>query len=143
MPPDGALRINPTYPPVLAHMSDFTSSSFAKGETPEFPLKSFGKVWHTGWDIPSYWAIDANDVPYADYGAHGCSLRKTTFDELITHMEDAGDGAAASVRELAGQKPKLPQWILSALSHGWTAPADFKLEDYDDGKRAPPVKRRR
>lgn len=119
-------------------MSNFKAEApaFDKGETPKLPAKLYGEVWHTGWDIPSYWAIDADNVPYADYGAHGCNMTKTTFDELITHMESEGR-EANDVRKLAGLRPKLPDWAKTALNFKWTPPPDFKMEDYDDGKREP------
>ena len=117
-------------------MSNFKAeaSDFDKAATPKLPARAFGTVWHTGWDIPSYWAVDADDVPYADYTAHGCNMVQTTFDELIRHVEEAGESCSTDVnyiRQLAGRPKALPNWAKTALAQGWTPPATFKREDYE------------
>lgn len=114
-------------------MSDreFTQKDFAKGETPAFPLKASGAVWHTGWDIPSYWAVDAGDVPYADYGAHGCSMTRTTFKDLLTHIEEDNEEMANELRKKMSMKQKMSKWMTTAFDAGWTPPETFKREDYE------------
>lgn len=65
-----------------------TSDSFASPAA--FPLKAEGNLWHTGWDIPTRWAVDADGVTYMDNG-HGHKLTPVTQTELLSNAEDPDD----------------------------------------------------
>ena len=111
---------------------ELTKDNFPKIAGPVWPLKAKGEIWHRGWDIPSHWAVDDENVPWADYSCHGCHLSKTTFDQLIEHAEKAEyESTSNEIRVLAGRKRLLPKWARTALSVGWKPPADFKREDYE------------
>lgn len=113
---------------------ELTKQNFPKIAGPAWPLKASGEVWHQGWDIPSHWAVDAENVPWADYSCHGSHLTKTDFDTLIKHL-DAEDGkyeqTSNQIREYAGRKKVLPEWAKTALHFKWTPPEGFKREDYE------------
>jgi hypothetical protein len=57
---------------------------------PSLPLKASGEMWHRGWDIPTRWAIDANNQCWMD-NAHGHPLELVTADTLIGNAEDPND----------------------------------------------------
>lgn len=57
---------------------------------PALPLKDFGKVYHTGWDIPTPWAIDANGQAWRG-GSHGDPLEKIDVYRVVGLAESAGD----------------------------------------------------
>jgi len=59
-------------------------------KTPVLPFKLTGQFWHTGWDIPTCYVIDANNECWMD-NAHGPFLRKTTAEQLINNAEDIVD----------------------------------------------------
>lgn len=112
---------------------ELDKNHFAPGTKPRFPLLMHGETRYTGWDCYGYWAIDADGQPFADFGAHGCSLRPCTVDDLIAGLKaaDHDDGAGERVRAWAGRKRELPGWMRVALSFGWTPPAGFNREDYE------------
>jgi len=97
---------------------------------PVLPLRGTGSVWHTGWDIPTCWAIDSAGVCWMD-SAHGGSLGRVTSDQLLAEAkEDLSD--LQTIHELLGRKPPLPEWIRTALQKGWTPPSDFRREDFEE-----------
>src|SRR5512146_2520297 len=113
-------------------MREITKDHFSDECQPEFPLKDSGEVWYVGWDIPGYWAVDANGQGFADFGAHGICLKPCAIEKIIREVEAHEDeGAGARLRKLVGRKPPLPGWIRYALSTGWIAPASFSREDYE------------
>lgn len=87
-----------------------------------------GLVWHDGWDIPTLWALDANKIPYVN-DAHGGSLKQSTIVQLLELLRDMPD--ETTIRRELGLKPRLPSWVRSALAEGWTPPATFNREDYE------------
>lgn len=48
---------------------------------PALPI-SAGEVWHSGWDIPTRYAIDADDQCWAD-NAHGHPLNKISVGDFL------------------------------------------------------------
>lgn len=90
---------------------------------PTLPLKMVDKVWHTGWDIPTHFAIDANNVCWKD-NAHGGALQSVSFNELLSDIED--EALRNKVRSLLGMKTEMPAWAKTALKNGWTPPEGWK-----------------
>ena len=98
---------------------------------PALPLRVQGEHWSVGWDIPTRWAIDANGQCYMD-GAHGGAMCVTTKERLLKELGEDGDEENEAVaRASLGFKPRLPDWIATALAAGWTPPPTFKQEDYE------------
>lgn len=54
---------------------------------PTLPLKIWDKLWHTGWDIPTHFAIDREDRCWINNG-HGGHLEECTFECLIEDCEE-------------------------------------------------------
>lgn len=113
-------------------MREITKKDFSDDSSPMFPLKDFGEVWYSGWDIPGYWAIDATDQGFADFGAHGMCLRPCSIRSIIDELEE-NDGriTGARLRVQHGLKPALPTWVPMALTGGWTPPTSFNRDDYE------------
>lgn len=89
-----------------------------------------GMVWHNGWEIPTLWALDANKIAYVN-DAHGGSLQQCQTTRLLELLRD--HEAENTVRRELRLKPRLPSWARHALSSGWTPPATFNREDYEEG----------
>lgn len=70
------------------------------GDEPVMPLKAHGEIWHTGWDIPTRWAVDAAGRAYMD-NAHGHELRRVEPDHLINSTESLSD--RQTVRKALGR----------------------------------------
>lgn len=86
---------------------------------PKLPLIAHGEAWHTGWDISTKWAIDANKVCWKD-GAHGGSMHVVSKEELIGEFED--ERAQNSIRQHLELPLKEPSWMAAARAAGWTPP---------------------
>lgn len=101
-----------------------SSREFAFEERPALPFKMYGELYHQGWDIPTLWAIDANNQCWAD-NAHGTDLEKVTDNFLISsHESEHEDRMADEIRKALGlplPEPE-PTWEQLAKRNGWTAP---------------------
>ena len=66
---------------------------------PVLPIKLYGELWHSGWDIPTRYAIDVNNKCWKD-GAHGGFVTPCTVDELLGEAED--EQAKNTIRRVLG-----------------------------------------
>ncbi len=86
------------------------------------PLKTFGQYDNRGWDIPTRYAVDAEDQCWMD-NAHGFPLEPTEAAVLLADMEAEGAEMLANiVRTALGLKEEEPQWMRQARAAGWTPP---------------------
>lgn len=88
-------------------------------EAPTLPLRFYGELWHTGWDIPTIWAIDADGMAYMDNG-HGHALQSVTAHTLIAACEE--DEEKRRMQKRLGLPVDLPEWQRLAIANGWTPP---------------------
>jgi len=95
---------------------------------PTLPLKDYGELWLIGWDIPTRWAIDANNQCWAN-DAHGGCLHKSEVFTLLADAESERD--KNNIRRILGMKPMLPDWVRSARAAGWTPPSDWDESHYE------------
>jgi len=108
---------------------DFIGDLDKPSTLPAMPLLLKGEAWHSGWDIPTRWAIDAHKRCWAD-NAHGHALTMLSErDFLNTIRED--DHALRNAHAALGKKPPLPEWMASALSAGWTPSEGFDRSKYE------------
>lgn len=98
---------------------------------PALPLKHGGTYDSMGWDIPNYWAIDANDQPWLDSSGHGFGLHRATLNDILRSMELESRGSSYELRKALGMKSLLPGWMATALRSGWTPPLDFDRNEYE------------
>ena len=112
--PDGDTAI-----PVVGYGIHNGISFCLQERIPSLPLKVSGKLWHTGWDIPTYYAIDADNYCWKDW-AHGGSLDLVEPSALIADIED--ELTRNSIKKLLGMKEDMPGWAKTALANGWTPP---------------------
>lgn len=89
---------------------------------PKLPIKHKGKIWHEGWDIPTLYIIDTNNIPWIN-DAHGGFLQKTTAQGLIFLAENEGE--QNKLRKQLGLELPMPQWAETALKEGWTPPENW------------------
>lgn len=87
--------------------------------TPKLPLKKHGEIWHTGWDIPTRYAIDAEDGCWKD-NAHGHALSKVPKESLLSEPEQEHE--RNELRRLLGVELPMPEWAATAIRHGFTPP---------------------
>ncbi len=85
-------------------------------KTVKLPLKAYGKVAHPGWDIPTWWAIDADNQCWMD-NAHGRPLFPVTVDLCCNSMERQADRNL--VKRTLGLPEEQPEWMTQALAAGW------------------------
>jgi hypothetical protein len=104
--------------PGMSRELDFDLSD----KTPKLPLKAAGKLWHTGWDIPILYAIDADNQCWMD-NAHGHALRPVTASMLIGGAETETE--QNDIRRVLGLELPWPSWALAAKAAGWTPPAGW------------------
>lgn len=105
---------------------------FSDEHPPAEPLKAYGVIDHLGWDIPSYWAIDANGVVYANLTAHGRVMEKSSLSKVLRSARlGRADAAETMIRKALNMKPAPPEWMRLALRFGWTPPPHFKKDEYD------------
>lgn len=97
--------------------------------SPDLPLKSGGKIWHQGWEIPTYWAVDASNQCWASCG-HGSTLAKVEPRKLLSEARDE-PRCDREIRKALGMKQRLPDWARAAKAAGWTPPADWDEAQYD------------
>ncbi len=97
--------------------------------TPTLPILDSGEVEHTGWDIPTRYAVDTGGGCWMD-DAHGGCLCLVTTHELLSSVENEYD--RDSIRRALGLKPELPGWIKMALAAGWTPPEGFDISEYEE-----------
>lgn len=113
----------PTMGEVAVGVAKLGKLVFAVGEArqnvPALPLKASGEIWHSGWDIPTRWAVDAAGGCWAD-NAHGHPLEKCRPDELIAACEK--DTEKRRMQKLLGLPVDKPEWMQAALAHGWLPP---------------------
>lgn len=100
-------------------------------EGPALPLRSGGEYDTMGWDIRNAWAIDHNGQAWKDSSGHGFGLRRCTLESLLSDMSPDAVGLADWIRQKMGMKPKLPEWMETALACGWTPPSSFNRADYE------------
>lgn len=86
---------------------------------PKLPLRAHGEAWHTGWDIPTRWAIDASGTCWMD-SAHGGAMSPVSKESLIGTFEDEHD--RNNVRRHLGLAEEEPSWMRAARAAGWTPP---------------------
>ncbi len=99
-------------------MNEFKAEGLVFNNEPAIPLKAKGSVEHEGWDIPSRWAIDANDQCWLD-DAHGHALAKTNIKDLYLEVDNQSRIIICSVLGLGTPKPT---WYEQAIKLGWTPP---------------------
>jgi hypothetical protein len=98
---------------------------------PTLPFKLTGELKHSGWDIPSAWAIDSNNCGWIN-SAHGDALEKVDLKKLIfEHETEYQYTKAAEIRNVLGMKPKLPEFVRAAKAAGWTPPSDWDESKYE------------
>ena len=73
-------------------------------EPPTLPLKAYNELWHKGWDIPTKYAIDANNRCWMD-NAHGGFLYECSSNDLIYDSKDESERNI--IRTLLGEKENL------------------------------------
>lgn len=83
---------------------------------PKSPFKHVGEAWLTGWDIPTRYAIDADDQCWAD-NAHGHPLVKVTPQQFISIFEQ--EDMKRKFQEILGLSVDDPSWMKQARAHGW------------------------
>lgn len=74
-----------------------------KGE-PKLPLRGFGEMWHTGWDIPTLWAVDGSGRSWMN-NAHGHPLQRVQAIALVSNAET--DGEKRAIRKALGLAQEL------------------------------------
>jgi hypothetical protein len=89
-------------------------------KVPVLPLKGYGELWHTGWDIPTKWAIDGAGQCWINDGHHGSCLFQVPNEVLLNEVEDEDD--ANKFRERLGLPIKEPKWMSQARTAGWQPP---------------------
>jgi hypothetical protein len=87
-----------------------------RSDTPALPLRGHGELWHTGWDIPTRWAIDAKGRCFMD-SAHGGSMGAVDFGALLATCEREADLQA--MQKLLGLPVDAPAWQRTARASGW------------------------
>jgi hypothetical protein len=87
---------------------------------PALPLRASGEIWHTGWDIPTRWAIDALGSCWMD-NAHGHALCLVQVSRLLGEAET--QMSRNHIRMILGMEPEEPEWMSKARAAGWTPPA--------------------
>lgn len=101
-------------------------------EMPKLPLRFWSECKHQGWDIPTQTVMDADGQCWAD-NAHGHALTRCGVQDLLNLYETEGHFEVSDrIRALCGRKPGLPDWVRSARANGWTPPASFNYDDYED-----------
>jgi hypothetical protein len=98
---------------------------------PILPLKDSGVLWHKGWDIPTYWAIDTDNNVYTSDG-FGTVLNKTSIQLLVKKLEyEKNFTKSGELRTLFGMKQKLPDWVHAAKLAGWAPPKEWDESQYE------------
>lgn len=98
-------------------------SFYIKEKIPALPLKGYGELWYTGWEIPTEWAIDANNQCWLS-GSHGEALMPTKSKKLINAAETDEDKEC--VCNILGVKPPESSWVEKAKLRGWLSPEEVK-----------------
>lgn len=88
---------------------------------PKSPFKHVGEAWITGWDIPTRYAIDADDQCWAD-NAHGHPLSKVTPRQFVGIFEQ--EQMKRKFQEVLGLEVDEPSWMKEARAHGWLSPEE-------------------
>jgi hypothetical protein len=89
---------------------------------PKLPLKKTGEIWTTGWDIPTKYAIDADNQCWMD-DAHGHPLEPTSKENLISQPELEEE--QNKIRKVLDLEILMPQWAQTAISQGFTPPSGW------------------
>jgi hypothetical protein len=116
-------------------------STYRFVEEPSLPLSLYGRAETIGWDIPNYWAIDAEGQCWLDASGHGFGMSRVTLARLLSEVTE--DGTDQRIREKLDLKPRLPEWMGAALSSGWTPPPTWKASDYSTGTEEQDLKNAR
>ena len=93
-----------------------------RSTVPALPLRDCGALWHSGWDIPTRYAIDGKGAAWKD-NAHGGPLILVPAERLATSPETEEE--RRRIQKILGIPLERPGWVLAALSHGWTPPAGW------------------
>lgn len=113
-------------------MRELIAEHFSKKAFPTFPLMYSGEIWYIGWDIPGYWAVDADGRGFADFGAHGICLEPCEIGRIISEIENSDYPVdEIKLRKLIARKPPLPGWVSAAMLAGWTPPSSFDRSEYE------------
>lgn len=89
---------------------------------PAFPIKIYEQIWCVGWDIPTMFAIDANNICWMD-DAHGGALAVVKPEVLFKEITD--EERRNKLREILSLPKEEPSWANKARSLGWTPPKDW------------------
>lgn len=89
---------------------------------PAAPLKHKGELWHEGWDIPTKFAVDADNECWMN-NAHGHALCHVSAAILIGTAEN--EFTQNSIRRILGMELPMPEWARTAAAAGWTPPAGW------------------
>ena len=118
--PDGKTGI-----PVVDLAIDITTSIlfYIAKQVPALPIKGHGEIEHMGWDIPTRWAIDSENICWMD-GAHGGSLHPVSRKTLLSETDEYSD--KKTISELLGVKFREPEWAVIARRNGWLPPEEVK-----------------
>jgi hypothetical protein len=101
-------------------IGEYETSHFWVGEmnecAPALPLKALGKLWFTGWDIPTRYAVDADNNCFMD-DAHGGCMTPIKDHILISNAET--DGEKNEIRKILGlpQEKTLPELYSEAQQY--------------------------
>lgn len=87
--------------------------------TPALPYKASGQIWHMGWDIPTEYCIDADNICWVN-GAHGGDpYKRVGLQELFDLFEE--EDGANELRRILGLEPQYG-WMRAARAAGWLPP---------------------
>jgi hypothetical protein len=104
------------------HFQDIEDLLFnIEEKVPALPLKRYAKLWHKGWDIPDYYAIDASGQCWGALGGHGSVLYPVTPEELLNITDSDNDKTL--ICQVLSREPPMLDWQKKALAAGWTPPA--------------------
>lgn len=93
---------------------------YVEDKVPALPLKRYGDMWHVGWDIPTRWAIDADNGCWMNDG-HGGSMYPLEAPEHLVAAADTEE-EQNDLRRLLGLEILPPAWHAQAIAEGWFPP---------------------
>ena len=91
---------------------------------PVLPFKTYGDLWHAGWDIPTKYVIDADKQVWLD-NAHGGDLCLVSSKILFSKCKDVEN--RNYFRKLLNILPlEEPEWMIKARENGWQPPEEVE-----------------